>query len=179
MPFLATIPPGMRGPEPSVPVSAPALDPEQLAAANINPRTRLATDYLNHFNEAIMMLEMLPEVPDCMIDLVEWRPLTYPEHFAASIFKAKELAITAYEAADPQYRAPLDQLADQMNAILVATRDAILTPLSEPVANAVAAEAVARLKPLVAEAGGIINGGHRHVHTEGEAQADVDALLCG
>jgi len=31
----------------------------ELLAANINPRTGLATDYLNHFNEAIMLLEMI------------------------------------------------------------------------------------------------------------------------
>jgi hypothetical protein len=38
----------------------PGLDEEariaRLRAANINPRTGLATDYLNHFNEAIMLL---------------------------------------------------------------------------------------------------------------------------
>lgn len=146
------------------------LDPERLAAANINPRTRLATDYLNHFNEAIMMLEMLPQMPDCIVDLLEWQPLTYPEHFAASNFKDRDLAIAAYGVADPEIRAKLDTLADLMNAILVATRDAILTPLSEPVANAVAAETVARLKPLVNEAGGVING------SDGR-ETDVDALL--
>ena len=41
---------------------APAQAPDErpadrtearLADANINPRTRLATDYLNHFNEAV------------------------------------------------------------------------------------------------------------------------------
>jgi hypothetical protein len=37
-----------------------------LANANINPRTRLATDYLNHFNEAIMLLYMLSSAPECV-----------------------------------------------------------------------------------------------------------------
>ena len=63
------------------------IDPARLIAANINPTTLLATDYLNHFNEASMMLEMLPEIPDCITDLVQWRPLTYAEHFAESIKK--------------------------------------------------------------------------------------------
>ena len=34
---------------------SPALDPARLAAANINPKTGLASDYLNHFSEAIMI----------------------------------------------------------------------------------------------------------------------------
>lgn len=158
----------------------PGFDPVRLAEANINPGTFLATDYLNHFNEAIMMLEMLAEMPDCIIDLVEWRPLTYPEHFHASNFKDRELAVQAYEAADLAVRARLDKLADTMNMILVATRDAILTPLSEPVANAVALEAVARLKPLVAEAGGVINGRTgASTETDSSSQATIDALLNG
>src|SRR3546814_1723486 len=32
---------------------------------NINQNTLLATDYLNHFNEIIMLLEMLPSMPEC------------------------------------------------------------------------------------------------------------------
>ena len=39
-----------------------------LSAANINPRTGLATDYLNHFNEAVMLLEMVPDMPECAED---------------------------------------------------------------------------------------------------------------
>jgi len=55
----------------------------ELRAANINPRTGLATDYLNHFNEAIMLLEMIPDMPECSGDFLEWRPLSYAEHFHA------------------------------------------------------------------------------------------------
>ena len=35
----------------------------RLADANINPATGLATDYLNHFNEAIILLDMLSKPP--------------------------------------------------------------------------------------------------------------------
>src|SRR6202453_1777795 len=77
----------------------------QLRAANINPRTGLATDYLNHFNEAIMLLEMVPDMPECAEDFLGWQPLSYSEHFTASNFKARDLAIEAYEAADAGIRA--------------------------------------------------------------------------
>src|SRR5271163_1492353 len=76
----------------------------QLRAANINPRTGLATDYLNHFNEAIMLLEMIPDMPECAEDFLGWQPLSYAEHFTASNFKARELAIEAYESADQGIR---------------------------------------------------------------------------
>src|SRR6476646_1058485 len=88
---------------------------EQLRAANINPRTGLATDYLNHFNEAVMLLEIIPDMPECAEDFLTWSPLSYAEHFTASNFKARDLAIEAYEKADPNVRAQFDHLADTMD----------------------------------------------------------------
>src|SRR5881394_3285331 len=82
-----------------------------LRAANINPRTGLATDYLNHFNEAIMLLEMIPDMPDCFEDFLGWQPLSYREHFTASNFKGRDLAIAAYEKAEPGVREEFDNLA--------------------------------------------------------------------
>src|ERR1700745_1881566 len=76
-----------------------------LRAATINPRTGLATDYLNHFNEAVMLLEMIPDIPECAEDFLVWSPLSYAEHFWASNFKARDLAIEAYESASPDIRA--------------------------------------------------------------------------
>src|SRR5215472_1184758 len=92
----------------------------ELRAGNINPRTGLATDYLNHFNEAVMLLEMIPDIPECAEDLMQWRPLSYAEHFTASNFAARDLAISAYEAADPAIRAEFDQITGTMTSILVA-----------------------------------------------------------
>src|ERR1700685_2036033 len=97
----------------------------QLKAANINPRTGLATDYLNHFNEAVMLLEMIPDIPDCAEDFLAWQPLSYAEHFNASHFKARELAIQAYEEADAITRAEFDNITSSMSSILSAVGTAM------------------------------------------------------
>src|SRR6202041_4175970 len=81
-----------------------------LRAANINPRTGLATDYLNHFNEAIMLLEMIPDMPECADDFLGWQPLSYREHFTASNFGARDLAIEAYDSADARIRSEFDAI---------------------------------------------------------------------
>src|ERR1700720_4918476 len=91
-------------PQPTGPDEARAA---RLHAANINPRTGLATDYLNHFNEAIMLLEMIPDMPECAEEFLQWQPRSYREHFAASNFRARELAIEAYDSANPQIRTEL------------------------------------------------------------------------
>src|SRR6202162_341706 len=104
----------------------PRTGPEQAAraarllAANINPRTGLATDYLNHFNEAIMLLEMVPDMPECAEDFLSWKPLSYAEHFTAPNFKARDLAIAAYDSADANLRAEFDNITNAMTSILTA-----------------------------------------------------------
>src|SRR5580704_10895101 len=92
----------------------------QLRAANINPRTGLATDYLNHFNEAVMLLEMIPDMPECAEDFLVWEPLSYAEHFTASNFKARDLAIDAYNTADVRIRAEFDNVTSAITSILAA-----------------------------------------------------------
>ena len=60
------------------------FDPAQLAAANINPATGLATDYLNHFNEAIMLLDLVPAHAGLHRGPDEWRVMSYREHFLST-----------------------------------------------------------------------------------------------
>ena len=43
---------------------------QRLQGTNINVNTLLATDYLNHFNEVIMLIEMLPDMPDMLEDVL-------------------------------------------------------------------------------------------------------------
>jgi hypothetical protein len=150
----------------------PGLDNEaraaQLRAANINPRTGLATDYLNHFNEAIMLLEMIPDMPECAEDFLGWQPLSYTEHFTASHFKARDLAIAAYESADADIRAEFDSITTAMTSILTAVSAAMREARQDKTRTILAEQATGWVKPLVALAGGIINGG---------AEADVDYIM--
>ena len=140
----------------------------QLRAGNINPRTGLATDYLNHFNEAIMLLEMVPDMPECASDFLEWTPLSYAEHFTASNFKARDLAIEAYEMADAQIRAEFDQLTDSMTKILTEVGAAMRQVQQDRSRVAFAEQAITWVKPLVMLTAGVINGA---------AATDVDTIM--
>ena len=140
----------------------------ELLAANINPKTGLATDYLNHFNEAIMLLEMIPDMPDCAADFLCWQPLSYREHFTGSHFKARDLAIEAYESADASVRSEFDNVTSAMTSILTAVGDAMREAKQDKTRSRLAEQATGWVKPLVAQAGGIINGG---------GEADVDYIM--
>jgi hypothetical protein len=140
----------------------------QLRAANLNPRTGLATDYLNHFNEAIMLLEMIPDMPECAEDFLDWNPLSYREHFTASNFKARDLAIEAYNSAEPNIRAEFDNITSSMTSILTAVGAAMREVSQDKTRATLAEQATGWVKPLVMLAGGIINGG---------AEADVETIM--
>lgn len=141
----------------------------RLQAANINPRTGLATDYLNHFNEAIMLLEMIPDRPECVEEFLGWHPKSYREHFAASKFKSRELAIAAYDCANSDIRAEFDDITGAMTSILTAVGEAMHGVRPDKARAALARQAAGWVKPLAMLAGGIINGPG--------VEADIDYIM--
>src|SRR5262249_113676 len=127
--------------------------------AHINPDTGLATDYLNRFSEAVMLLDMLSSAPEFRPDSLAWEPMSYREHFKLSHFKTRDVAIAAYDRADPDIRTSLDTLAVTMTIVLEATRAAMEDAERRPETIAALAEnAIGGLKPIIARAGALMNG---------------------
>jgi len=158
--------------------AGPSLAPDLFGIPNINPATGLSTDYLNHFTEAVMALEMVTTMPDCLPDLRTWEPKTYCEHFETSHFTNRNYVIAAYYAAPPKVREDLNAAAETLNAVLEETRDAVLAQLSTPVARELAMRAVAWLKPLIVRTAAVINGAASLTDQDGHCtQAAVDALF--
>jgi hypothetical protein len=159
--------------------ATPSGAPVERDIPNINPSTGLSTDYLNHFTEAIMMLEMIASMPECLDDLQAWQPKTYAEHFAASRFSDRDTVIRAYEAVDPTIREALDRVSGTLNIVLLQARDMMVTHRSAPVAEALARSAVIRLRPLMARAAAVINGSEIRVAERHGPQAAIDAMFGG
>ncbi len=145
---------------------------EKVRGTNINEQTLLATDYLNHLNEPIMLFEMLADVPELLDELAEWQPKSYVEHFSDSAFSDKELAIEAYAVAPAMYREAFDETIDNAKCC-IATAIEALTKLSEQGRTddirVVSAEVSKILGSLVDKASSIIHG---KVTTLGQTQID-------
>ncbi|MDD7911209.1 hypothetical protein PUV47_14870 [Pseudovibrio exalbescens] len=157
------------------------MSPENLDRANINPQTGLATDYLNHFNEVVMMLEMLPDIPDCASDVLLWEPCSYEEHFENSGFSEKRLAIKAYGACPEHLRDALCQTVALIDAEVISLKALIenAEALTSEVLFEIQHRATTFVRPLISQASGIIHG---HVPESSDdldefTQADVDALF--
>ena len=152
-----------------------ALSAEALAAANVHPESGLATDYLNHFNEVAMLLEMLVDMPDMADEVLDWSPCAYAEHFRRTGYAGAETVIAAWEAAPHALKAHFE-------TIVVALDDALgeaQAKLREDDIDGAAALAGSEIEPLLAAARAAVNG-----RIEGEGvddqsadQAEVDALF--
>ncbi len=142
---------------------------------NINEETMLATDYLNHFNEIIMLLDMVPMMPECLDDAKTWAPKTYQAHFRDSVFTDKELAILAYENAPLRFREPFDDTVAKMNGLVAEGLSAIEQAIAtgEPGRIELAVTEVSRkLQAYIDRCSAIIHG-----HTSKLDQSAVDALF--
>lgn len=143
--------------------------------SNVSEKTLLATDYLNHVNEVIMLLEIVPDAPECLDDCKAWQPLDYQDHFRNSGIADRELAIEAYPWSPPQYKGPFDQLVREMNrliAISIARLEQALAEGNDDQTRHIASRASQNLQDLIGQASAVIHGDDHVID-----QAQIDALM--
>lgn len=158
---------------------APAL----LTAANINPVTRLATDYLNHFNNVVMLLDLVADMPEFAEEILAWRPATYQAYFSNAHFRERDLAVDAYAHADPAVRAEFESVVADLDAAVAEAQAVVADPAGPAGRRARLGGLVReRLQPLIARAGGIVNAPAASIGTEefldnGSTQDTIDELF--
>lgn len=85
-------------------------DLEQRAAALVNPASGIANDFLNHFNEVLLLIENLPVLlPEMVDELLGWTPRTYREYFTQSELPGSKLTLEIYDSI-------CDELRDEFEA---------------------------------------------------------------
>jgi hypothetical protein len=148
---------------------------QRAQGSNVNDRTLLATDYLNHINEIVMLVEIIPDAPECLDDCKAWRPASYQEHFTNSGIADRDLAIEAYDYSPDQFRLPFERLVSEMNrlvALAVARMDQALLDGNDDITRMIAIRASRNLQDLIGQAGAIIHG-----ETATLDQVEIDLLM--
>lgn len=143
---------------------------------NISRQTLLATDYLNHFNEIVMLLGMLPDMPEMIDECKAWQPKSYTQHFADSSFTDKNLAIEAYARVPSRYRMPFEETISQLNTLVMGSIQRLEADIGaniEPEILQQTCTAIARAAQALMDCASAIIHGSDHVM----AQAEIDSLL--
>jgi hypothetical protein len=140
----------------------------------------LSNDYLNHFNEPLMLIELAALDAEVITDLNEWRPVDYPRYFQASQLRRAPEARAAYDRLDADRREAFEQLVRALDQ-LVATAIRALRPPCEPQdAALVAAVTAPAMRRLIGQASAFLNSGGRDLPDSSEveeAQSVIDRLL--
>ncbi len=160
----------------------------RLRGSNVNPESLLATDYLNHFNEIIMLLDLAADMPDCFAEAAAWQPMSYQDHFARSNLADKDLAVEAYEQCPEDIRSRFDATVAELNDRLLAGIEQCLTMLETIGAEAfkmTSSELAADTRGYIDRLSAIIHGTDGHVPVHGgletesleDAQQTIDSLF--
>ncbi len=159
---------------PDAPIAC--ADPDRPDAAPAG----LSNDYLNHFSEALMLVELAAVDPDVAGDLAAWRPLSYRAHFEASGLRRAGAAIAAYEALDPARRAAFEELTGAMDRLIRTAIRALQPPCEAEDAAIVASVTAPALRRLVGRAGAFLASNGADLAREDEieeAQTVIDRLI--
>lgn len=170
---MSSPPPAATAAEPDSPETE-ALR-KRAHGSNVNEQTLLATDYLNHFNEVVMLLEMLPDMPEMIEDVKAWHPKPYQDHFRTSTIADRELAVEAYDHVPKRYREPFDKTVDQINRLIATSIERLSADVgqSEPELLRANAKALSQIiQRLMEVAGGIIHGSEKPMY-----QDEIDSMV--
>lgn len=149
-----------------------------VGGTTINSETLLSTDYLNHFNELVMLLEMVPDMPDMFEEVKAWQPKTYQEHFRDSSFTHKDLAVMAYEHSPDDYRLPFDQTIEAIHGLIRSELPEIDRTIQQGNADIIREKTLrfsSNLQKLMDRASGIINGVEHYTKGAEELIHEVEA----
>lgn len=142
---------------------------------NVNGQTLLAANFLNQFQELVMLLEALAIQPDRFSgDLQSWRPESYEEHFASSDLRDKALAIAAYRRAPEAVRAKFDAAVARLQGEALRLVASVGNALGGTGDVKLACDrATARLRKLIEEANTIANGAGFEKQGKTETKSDI------
>lgn len=148
---------------------------ERVQGTTIDSSTLLSTDYFNLFNEVIMLLGMLPDMPDMLEDVEAWRFKTYQEHFAESGLAFAPLAIEAYPHAPDSVREKFEINTDIMRNKVEDTRVELRDLLNQGAMDAFGDKAVLASMELQL----LVDTGSSIVHGQGAVldQGAIDDLF--
>ena len=139
---------------------------EHRAAALVNPASGLANDFLNVYNEILMLIEMLPMMPELVDDVVAWRPSSYRAYFMQSQLPGRQGALDAYARLEPSFRAVFEASVEKLAECGVAAVEAIERAVAvgasdggEQIAR-VCADYVARIRRRLNSTEQLVNSGH-------------------
>ena len=107
-----------------------------------------------------MLLGMIPEIPDCIEDILKWKATSYKDHFKHSVFQDKDLAIRAYDHSPSKYKDPFEKCVSEMDELLLNTISLVQKALKKSNmgdVNIIVTNYSPRMEAIIEDCSAIIN----------------------
>jgi hypothetical protein len=99
---------------------------ETRASALVNPASGIANDYLNHFNEILLLIENLPALlPEMIDEILAWRPVNYRQYFTNSPLPGSAAALEIYDSLDEDFRVDFESMVVMLDNIILESIEVI------------------------------------------------------
>ena len=99
---------------------------EESARNLVNPASGIANDYLNSFNEILLLLENLTVLlPEMVEELLNWRPVSYVDYFSRSNLPGSAEALLQYHALPSEFRAHFTCETENLAKLALAAIDVL------------------------------------------------------
>ncbi len=158
------------------------IDKEALdarAACLINPASGIANDYLNIFNEILLLIENMPVLlPEMIADLKQWKSVGYREYFEKSPLPGSKMALEVYDKIDPDFKSQFEQQIEKVSVIANESRDLVLAmrdsagEIEPEQLYGPCSDRAALLREALSIASGLVNNGMASRRVGAQALAD-------
>lgn len=160
--------------KPSAPPSSEA------SGGSVEPadRTGLSTDYLNHYSEVLMLIELAAFDEAVVEELSQWQPIGYRDYFLRSPLRRAGSAIAAYDALEAGPRIAFEQTIQALDKL---AQGAILAlqPPCHPQNVIVIGEVIGPgIRRLIDRAAAFLNSdGLARCDRDDDSQALIDRII--
>jgi hypothetical protein len=101
---------------------------EKRASALVNPASGVANDYMNHFNEILLMIENLPALlPEMVDEMLAWRPVSYRAYFESSPLPGSVEVLEIYDSLEEDFRRDFESMVELLDKIILESIGVIST----------------------------------------------------
>jgi hypothetical protein len=159
--------------------SIDAGDLEARAADLVNPASGIANDYLNHFNEVLLLIENLPVMlPEMVDEILGWTPISYREYFEKSRLPGSAKALQIYDSLDADFRAYFEREIEGLNRLALESVSVIKQHRAEDgsidpdAVSDYCERASATMRKSLEHTADIVNNGRKAVVEAAQSMAD-------